>query len=248
MVQLGEARIPDGLRVYAVGDVHGRHDLLVKLFAQIEADAAHAPEQKRELIFLGDYLDRGLYVREAIDWFIAFPASEAGKRFRLTCLKGNHEDLLLKFLNDPEQGRMWLENGAYETLLSFGLRLSSLRPKEETLKQFSQALHLKLQNKYLNFFNNLPLGRTIGDYFFCHAGIDPDRPIPRQKPESLLWIRDKFLQSDRHYEKVIVHGHSISTLPDVRPNRMGIDTGAYGTGRLTCAVLFQNKYHFLQTT
>ncbi len=242
-VTLNNARMPDGVRIYAVGDVHGRHDLLVKLFAQIEADAACAPEAQKELIFLGDYMDRGLYGRQVLEWLTNF----TDKRFRLTCIKGNHEEMLLNFITNPGAGQVWMENGAYETLLSFGLRISSPRPKPETFKNLSEQLHLKLQGKYLKFLNSCPLGRTVGDYFFTHAGIDPDKPIAKQKPADLLWIRDKFLGSDKLFEKVIVHGHTITPLPELHPNRIGIDTGAYGTGRLTCLVLHGNRRQFLQT-
>ncbi len=242
-ITLQKARVPDGVCIYAVGDVHGRHDLLIKLFARIEADAATAPEPQKELIFLGDYMDRGLYSRQTLDWLIGFNHPN----FHLTCLKGNHEDMLLKFLATPSAGQAWMECGAYETLLSFGLRVSSPRPKPETFKHLAEQLHLKLQGKYLKFLNSCPLGRTVGDYFFTHAGIDPDKPINKQKSADLLWIRDKFLGSDKLFEKVIVHGHTISPLPEVRPNRIGIDTGAYGTGRLTCAVLYGNQRHFLHT-
>lgn len=246
-ISLDKARVPNDVRVYAVGDIHGRHDLLVKLFAQIEADAARAPEKQFELIFLGDYMDRGLYSKQTLDWLISLPKTEAGKKFRITCIKGNHEELILKFLTHPESGQVWLENGAYETLLSFGLKLSSPRPKPETFKHLAEQLHLKLKDNYLEFLSNRPLGRTVGDYFFAHAGIDPDKPIAKQKPADLLWIRDKFLQSDKLFEKVIIHGHSITPLPDARPNRIGIDTGAYGTGRLTCLVLHGNHRTFLHT-
>lgn len=246
-ITIEQAAVPDSVRVYAVGDVHGRHDLLIKLFAQIEADAREAPEQQCELIFLGDYIDRGLYVRQTLDWLIEFPQRAESKNFRLTCLRGNHEELLLKFLKDPDSGQVWLENGAYETLLSFGLKLSSPRPKPETFKHLSEQLHSKLEGKYLKFLSERGLARTVGDYFFCHAGIDPDRPIKSQQSQSLLWIRDRFLQSDKKFEKIIVHGHSISALPDVRPNRIGIDTGAYGTGRLTALVLSGNNRRFLHT-
>jgi len=242
-ITLQNARVPDGVRIYAVGDIHGRHDLLAKLFTQIEADVARAPQKQYELIFVGDYMDRGLYSRQVLDWLIAF----TDKRFRLTCLKGNHEEMLLSFLSNPSAGQVWMENGAYETLLSFGLRISSPRPRSETFKTLAEQLHLKLRDKYLEFLTSLPLGRTVGDYFFTHAGIDPEKPIAKQKPVDLLWIRDKFLSSDKLYEKVIVHGHSISTLPDMRPNRIGIDTGAYGTGRLTCLVLYENQKEFLHT-
>jgi len=244
-INLSDAAVPPGVRLYVVGDLHGRHDLLLALFAKIEAEAAAAPETQQELIFLGDYIDRGLHVRQTLDWLIAFPQTAAGKNFRLTCLKGNHEALLLKFLTHPETDQIWLENGAHETLMAFGLRISSLQPKPETFQHLSQQLKLKLADKYLTFLSRLPLARTVGDYFFTHAGIDPDRPVGRQKPADLLWIRDKFLQSDRQYEKIIVHGHSITPLPDVRPNRIGIDTGAYATGRLTCLVLHGNQREFL---
>jgi serine/threonine protein phosphatase 1 len=246
-ISLEQARVPEDVRIYTVGDVHGRHDLLVKLFDQISADAAAAPEKKMELIFLGDYIDRGLYARQTLDWLIDLPTTPAGVKFRVTCLRGNHEAMLLDFLTHPENGQMWLEHGAYETLLSFGIKLSSPRPKAETFRHLAEQLQLKLQGKYLEFLSNRGLARTVGDYFFCHAGIEPGQPIKSQKAQNLLWIRDKFLLSEKRYEKIIVHGHSIASLPDVRPNRIGIDTGAYGTGRLTALVLYGNNRRFLST-
>lgn len=247
VIALPQARVPNGVRIYAVGDLHGRHDLLTRLFEKIELDAATAPEPQKELIFLGDYLDRGLYVRQTLDWLIGFPARPEGKKYRLTCLCGNHEALLLSFLRNPELGQAWLENGANETFLSFGIKLSSLHPRPETFQNLSEQLHGKLHGAYLDFLSKRPLARTVGDYFFAHAGIDPDKPLARQKPADLLWIRDKFTQSAKLYDKVIVHGHTVSPQPEQRPNRIGIDTGAYATGRLTCLVLAGKQRKFLQT-
>jgi serine/threonine protein phosphatase 1 len=246
-IALPQAKVPNGVRIYAVGDLHGRHDLLLQLFEKIEADARLAPEPQKELIFLGDYIDRGLHVKQTLDWLMEFDARPEAKRYRLTCLGGNHEVLLLNFLRNPELGQTWLENGANETFLSFGIKLSSLHPRPETFQHLSEQLAAKLAGPYFDFLSNRPLARTVGDYFFTHAGVDPDKPLTKQKSQDLLWIRDKFLQSPKLFDKIIIHGHTISPQPEQRPNRIGIDTGAYATGRLTCLVLAGRQRKFLQT-
>lgn len=247
VITLPHARVPDGVRIYAVGDVHGRHDLLTQLFEKIEADAAKATEPVKELIFLGDYLDRGLSVRQTVEWLAGFPARPEGKRYRLTCLRGNHEAMLLNFIRQPELGQVWLENGANETFLSYGIKLSSLHPRRETFRHLAEQLLGKLAGAHLDFLSRRPLARTVGDFFFTHAGIDPDKPIAKQKAADLLWIRDKFTLSAKLYEKIIIHGHTVVPQPEQRPNRIGIDTGAYATGRLTCLVLTGRQRKYLQT-
>ena len=247
IVALPQARVPDDVRVYVVGDLHGRHDLLVPLFKKIEEDAARAPQPRKELIFLGDYIDRGLHVRQTLDWLMEFPNRPESKKFHLTCLRGNHEVFLTGFLRNPATGQTWLENGANETFMSFGIKLSSLHPRPETFQNLAEQLHEKLAGPYLEFLSTRPLARTVGDYFFTHAGIDPDKPLNKQRDADLLWIRDKFIESKLLYEKVIVHGHTISPQPEQKPNRIGIDTGAYATGRLTCLILAGKQRKFLQT-
>ena len=172
-IALPQARVPDGVRVYAVGDLHGRHDLLLQLFEKIEADAAKAPEPHKELIFLGDYIDRGLHVRQTLEWLMGFSARPEGKKYRLTCLRGNHEAMLLNFLRNPAHGQTWLENGANETFLSFGIKLSSLHPRAETFQHLAEQLHGKLAGNHLEFLSKRPL---MGD----GVGPAPSR-ISRQR-------------------------------------------------------------------
>jgi serine/threonine protein phosphatase 1 len=203
------ATVPDGTRVYAIGDVHGRLDLLRDLHQQIRDHGREYPVDRRVVVHIGDYIDRGYQSRQTIDYLLDSPL--AG--FDMVYLQGNHERTLLEFLEDLSVGPSWLRYGGRETLFSYGLEWD----------------------------------RDPEDYLFVHAGVRPGVPLERQRPEDLLWIRDEFLRSDADHGKVIVHGHSISEEPVLRANRVGIDTGAFATGRLTCLVLEGNQRSFLST-
>jgi serine/threonine protein phosphatase 1 len=228
------AAVPAGLRVYAVGDIHGRADLLRRLLRLIEADNARQPSAEVRLIFLGDYVDRGPASREVIDILMERPAF-ADKVVRL---RGNHEDAMLAFLDDPERSRIWLDWGGMATLASYGVTPRSDLPSGERLAHLSRRLGALMPAAHRIFLEGLPLQEVVGDYLFVHAGVNPLVPLDRQDPFDLTTIRSPFLEWGRPLGKVVVHGHTISLEgPEILSWRIGVDTGAYATGRLTALVL-----------
>lgn len=234
--------VPLGMRVYAIGDIHGRLDLLDQLHDLIQRDSEASQAPIKTVVYLGDYIDRGWQSRGVIERLLERPL--AG--FRMHFLKGNHEQALLDFLDDPSVGPAWRNFGGTETMHSYGVALSNA----VTLSDFEAArldLAARLPASHLAFFRALKLSVTLGDYHFVHAGVRPGIALERQLQEDLLWIRDAFLESDDDFSKVIVHGHTPEPRPVIRPNRIGIDTGAYMTGILTCLVLERTARHFLQT-
>jgi len=226
--QRGRPRVPDGLRVYAVGDIHGRLDLLDPLLARIDADLeGHAAERSLQ-VFLGDYIDRGDASAQVIDRLI-----KRGEATPTVCLKGNHEACLLEFLEEPEILTSWARNGGLTTLLSYGVE-PVLNADLDTRASLSASLAETMPASHLTFLSSLPLTFACGDFLFVHAGVRPGISLARQREEDLLWIRDAFLCHEAPFEKMIVHGHTPVIEPQVRANRINIDTGAYATGRLTC--------------
>ncbi|SFK75839.1 metallophosphoesterase family protein [Methylocapsa palsarum] len=231
--------IPKGVRVYAIGDIHGRADLLAEMFERIDADLAENPIADPIHIFLGDYIDRGPESAAVLDLLI-----KRGLAYPTKCLKGNHELYLMEFFENPEILRIWGQYGGLTTLLSYGLQPSmNARPQEQ--EDLSLALRRAMPKAHLKFLSDLPLSVTCGDFFFVHAGVRPGSALSRQREEDMLWIRDDFLESDEIFEKVIVHGHTPVMEPQVRKNRINIDTGAYATGRLTCLRLERDQITFL---
>jgi serine/threonine protein phosphatase 1 len=235
-------RVPPGTRIYAIGDIHGRADLLADLHRTILADAANAPE-RCVVIYLGDYVDRGLQSRLVIDTLLSEPL--AG--FERVHLKGNHEAALLDFLADARIGPGWVQFGGAATLMSYDAgRVTSDAPESAfAAAQAEFARHLPKNHRV--FFESLPLVHEEGDYLFVHAGVRPGVPIDRQTEDDLLWIRNEFLDWREPFERIVVHGHTITDEPEVRVNRIGIDTGAFATGRLTCLVLEGSEHRFLST-
>lgn len=234
-------RIPPGTRVYAVGDVHGRRDLLARLCGMIERDLERAAPQEATIVFLGDYVDRGPDSRGVLDYFLSTPLPA-----KAVFLRGNHEAMLLDFLFDPEVGLLWRRFGGIETLHSYGIDVADFR-LGQNLDAASRRLAETLPAIHRDFLDRLPLSYELGSFFFCHAGIRPGVPIAQQREEDLLWIRDEFNDSNADFGCVVVHGHTPGEEPVVRPNRIGVDTGAYITGRLTCAVLDSAGLSFLAT-
>jgi Calcineurin-like phosphoesterase len=220
-------RLPDGTRIYAIGDVHGRADLLQSLLTVIDADIARSRPERAIQVFLGDYVDRGPDSRGAIDLLI-----ERSERFETVCLKGNHEVFLIEVLKDPAKLQDWRHYGGLLTLVSYGIR-PSMNPTPEEQVELIAQLQRAIPAEHLSFLQQLPSSFACGDFFFAHAGIRPGVPLEKQRDEDLLWIRDEFLNSDERFAKYIVHGHTPVTTPDIRPNRINIDTGAYATGNLT---------------
>ena len=235
-----DARVPAGHAVYAVGDVHGRADLLDELLVGISADAAeHDADQRRWLIFLGDYVDRGMASRAVIERLLGAPPPG----FTPIYLKGNHEQAMLDFIDGRSDGRPWLSYGGSETVLSYGVRMTGTSPA--TLRA---ALAEAVPPAHLQFMRGCALHHCLGDYVFVHAGIRPGVAFEQQEPRDLLWIRDEFLKAKQPLPgKVVVHGHSICRQPENRPHRINVDTGAFMSGRLSCVVLRGNTRRFFAT-
>ncbi|MCT8267401.1 serine/threonine protein phosphatase [Afifella sp. JA880] len=234
--------VPDGCRVYAIGDIHGRFDLLLDLQEQIKADLAASPPEESVEIFLGDYIDRGPNSRAVLEYLFA------GEKLcdRRVCLKGNHEAVLLEVLSDPSMLPYWCGQGGSATLRSFGVAPPS-GGDQRSLVTCHQALLQALSGGFEQFLRSLALSESVGDYFFVHAGIDPRRPMRAQREEDLVWIREPFLSSGRDFGFCVVHGHTPRDEVDIRPNRIDIDTRAFASGRLTCLVLEGGERRFLQT-
>lgn len=232
---------PD-LRLYAIGDVHGRPDLLRRLHGMIADDARGAPQPRKRVVYLGDYIDRGPDSKGVIDILVEEPL----EGFEAIHLQGNHEHALLGFLVDIRFAPVWLGNGGAATLASYGVPVpDSGRPAELLAAQ--ERLIAALPQAHRAFLRGLELSHSAGDYFFVHAGVRPGRPLDRQDSEDLLWIRDPFLGSQADFGKVVVHGHTISRAPEICDNRIGIDTGAFASGHLTCLVLEGDSRTLLQT-
>jgi len=232
-------KVADGVRVYAIGDVHGRADLLEQVFARIDADLRSTPAARPIEVLLGDYVDRGPASRQVIERLIG----RRGER-ETVCLKGNHETFVPEFLQDPATLPDWQRYGGLETLMSYGLtpaRNADAGARAELAAAFAQALPAA----HLAFLRGLKPTFTCGDFFFVHAGVRPGVALAKQQESDLLWIREDFLLHEEPFGKIIVHGHTPVGQPDIRPNRINIDTGAYATNTLTCLVLEADTVAFV---
>lgn len=237
------ATVPDGTRVYAIGDIHGRADLLDRLHEKVSEDARASDAQRHVIVYLGDYVDRGLDSKGVIDRLLGDPLPG----FERVFLKGNHEDAFLKFFVEPEFGRDWKYYGGLETLMSYGVDALPLKDEPEAFVAARDELAKNFPSAHLDFLGSLNLWHEEGDYYFAHAGVRPGRSLAEQTNEDLMWIRDEFLTSDVDFGKIIVHGHTPHEAPVERANRIGIDTGGYITGVLTCVVLDGSERRFIQT-
>ncbi len=224
--------VPEGMRIYAVGDIHGRSDLLDKMQMNMLEDASDAADKKIVQIFLGDYVDRGHDSKGVVEWLLK-PPPEGWERI---CLKGNHEVMVLNFLDSPDIFRDWRQYGGLETMHSYGVDLKNLRG-EDAPEVLHGSFSKRFPEAHRAFFHDLPLSVEFGDYFFAHAGVRPGLKLENQLEEDLLWIRDEFLFSQMDFGKVVVHGHSAIEKPELLPNRINIDSGAYITGKLSCLML-----------
>jgi serine/threonine protein phosphatase 1 len=239
--------LPPGTRIYAIGDVHGRADLLRQVFERIDADSSRdwppvggdrGPRRIVEVL-IGDYVDRGPDSRGVIDAVLERQASR-----HLVCLSGNHEDLMLDFLREPTRLPAWRNVGARETLLSYGVPLPARldgAAMQEVAARFREALPPEHQQ-----FLSLPaLSHEEGGYYFAHAGVRPGVPLAEQAAHDLLWIRDEFLNHAGPFGRIVIHGHTPAEEPEIRSNRINIDTGAVFTGKLSCLVLQDDDFKFL---
>jgi serine/threonine protein phosphatase 1 len=224
--------------VAAIGDVHGRLDLVDQLWPMIDAASRRSAARTRMLIFIGDYVDRGLQSAQLVERLLeGFPG------FTTVFLKGNHDETLLQFLADPAIGDVWRNFGGLETLRSYGVSHAAGKSWAQTRSEFLTVF----PRSHEAFFKNLQLYKAVGDYLFVHAGVKPRVPLAEQREQDLLWIRDEFLTSTVNFGRVVVHGHTPANAPEIRQNRIGIDTGAYMTGALTAVVLEGRGRQFLST-
>jgi serine/threonine protein phosphatase 1 len=238
-----QAVAPEGQRLYAIGDIHGRADLLAQLLQRIIADAEAAPPARRVLVYLGDYVDRGLQSREVLELLLQGPPPG----FDAVYLKGNHEDCMLRFLEDWTSGPHWFSIGGDATALSYGVRPATGLPASQRFEQVSRELNERLPTAHLRFLQKLDLMHEAGGYLFVHAGLRPGVPLNAQEPEDLMWIREAFLNGPNCHGKLVVHGHSPSRQPGVFEHRIGIDTGAFFTNVLTSLVVHGAERRFIST-
>jgi serine/threonine protein phosphatase 1 len=222
-----QPRLPEGIRVYAFGDIHGRADLIKEMFTVIDADIARSPVDRPIEVFLGDYIDRGPYSGYTLDLLI-----ERSRSRETVFLKGNHEAYFLEVLRDPSKLDDWRQFGGLQTLMSYGIE-PSLNPDAAERIDLIRTLIEVMPGDHLKFIRSLKPSFLCGDFFFVHAGVRPGIPLTEQRESDLLWIRNEFLDSKENFGKFIVHGHTPVPEPDIRSNRINIDTGAYATGNLT---------------
>ncbi|MEP7007064.1 MAG: metallophosphoesterase family protein [Sphingomonas bacterium] len=232
-----------GERIYAIGDVHGRLDLLEASLGQIDRHSATLPPADSvHVVLLGDLVDRGPDSAGVLRL-----AHEIQSRSGLlVVLKGNHEELMVRAIDgEPGVMRTWMKVGGAETLMSYGIDPAMT---DADIMPATKALAQRVPRAIVDWLRALPLTAQSGDYLFCHAGIRPGVPLARQSREDLLWIREEFLRDERDHGVVVVHGHSVSPEVDVRANRIGIDTGAYRTGILTALFLDGTNSEILPVT
>jgi len=240
-MELGKARTPEGTRLYAIGDVHGMDRMLSDAHGRIAADLESRPAADHRIIHVGDYVDRGPDSAAVIDRLAGLAANDRRTAF----LMGNHDELMLGFLSEPMLcGPNWLANGAGTTLASYGITPPD-SPDFADLPDLSARLGAAMPASHRDFLRGLGRSIRFGDFFFCHAGIRPGVPLERQSGQDLSWIREPFLSSTRDHGAVIVHGHTPVKAPEVRSNRIDVDTGAVYGGPLTVLALEGTDYRFL---
>ena len=232
-------QVPDGERLYCIGDIHGRLDLFVALADAIEADDNAAGEAQTTIILLGDLVDRGPesagVIAKARSW---------GQRRNLRYLAGNHEEMFLESFSDLEMLRHFVKHGGRETILSYGIAKKDYR--ELSLEELQVKIAELVPQKDRDFLKSFEEMIIAGDFVFVHAGIDPNRPLDEQKRKDMLWIRERFLRSTEPLSHVVVHGHTIFDDVEDCGNRIGIDTGAFRSGMLTALVLEGTTRRYIQ--
>lgn len=238
--------VPDGVRVYAVGDIHGRLDLAREIATRIADDNAKRAPLEAHLIFLGDYVDRGPDSKGVIDYLLA----ELPDDFKIRFLKGNHEQFLLDFAAGATS-MGWLRNGGDAALVSYGVDRavvrSALAGEWSAFRAAQGQFRSLLPQKHADFFAQLDTHIHLGGYFFVHAGVRPGVPLHLQDEDDMLWIREEFLLSKDDFGAVVVHGHTPVRTPENYANRIGIDTYAFVTGHLTAVGLQGSERWFLST-
>lgn len=222
--------------IYAIGDVHGRLDLLIEAERRILADAA-VDETDALVVMLGDYVDRGPESAGVLD-HLARPAPEGLRR---VCLCGNHEEEMLRFLRDPGSVPDWPNLGGDRTLMSYGFDVRGMIRDRRLAKLTSDVLLDVVPDAHLNFLAGLPSALRVGRYLFVHAGVRPGIPLEQQDDLTLMTIREPFLSRGPEMDLVVVHGHTPTTQVDFGKGRVGIDLGGYASGELAVLKVFENS-------
>jgi len=235
-------RTDKGGRVYAIGDIHGRYDLLTELLDRVgEHSAALPPSQSLHIVFLGDIIDRGPQSAQALELIFDLQS----KSDNVILLLGNHEEAMLHALDGSVDSlRGWMGVGGDATVRSFGLEPWR---RDEDPVGYLRRLRGVIPREWVGWLKRLPLSARSGDYFFCHAGVRPGVSLRRQLRQDLLWIREDFLDDPAYHGAIIVHGHSVEQAVSIRHNRIGIDTGAYHTGVLTALYLEDTRQEIIST-
>ena len=233
---------PRGYRAYAVGDIHGRVDLLEHLLAKIHADLQHHPARKTLLVFVGDLVDRGPSSAQVIERLRCYRRDGVQPVFLL----GNHEEVLLRIVaGDASVVESWLKFGGLQCLQSYGVTLARIRGR--SAEQVVELVQASVPREHVDFLESFVDSCRFGDYLFVHAGIRPGVEVDQQSQADLRWIREPFLFDETDHGFVVVHGHTIRTEVERRPNRIGIDTGAFQTGVLTAIAIEGSDTWLLDT-
>lgn len=234
--------VPEGQRVYAVGDIHGRLDLLEQLLQEIQSDHTARGMADALVIFLGDLVDRGPDSRGVVERLMGYRDEPLPTRF----LMGNHEEVFLRALDgDAKALKFLIRIGGRATIQSYGIDQPAYQQMD--FEELGIALRARVPQAHIDFLRGFEEWVEVGDYLFVHAGIRPGLDLRAQRASDLRWIRDDFLLHREDFGRMVVHGHSITEEAEVRSNRIGIDTGAFQSGRLTAIGLEGTQRWFLST-
>lgn len=234
-----DARAPEGMRLYAIGDVHGRLDLLTRMHETITAEIERDGPADWRIVHLGDYCDRGPDTKGVLD----FLTGASRRDPRIVALAGNHDAGMLDFLERPETDGLFALYGGRQTARSYGVDISFT--DRTTMLAGHAELLAAIPDSHFDFLRTLPRSACWGDYFFCHAGVRPGIPLEQQDPEDLIWIRQPFLGFPGLLPKVVVHGHTPVSEAEVLAHRVDVDTGAVVSGKLTAFVAEEDRKRLL---
>ena len=238
-ISLPDARGPDDTLVYAIGDVHGRLDLLAEMHARIAAEIMRLRPPDWRIVHLGDYVDRGPDSKGVLEFLVRQTAADG----RVVSLAGNHDIGFLDFLARPDPDGLFALYGGVQTAASYGITLD--RADLRGFPAGCRALRAAVPASHTDFLRALKFSVTLGDFFFCHAGIRPGVALEAQDPQDLIWIRGDFHRHQELHPKVVVHGHTPVAEPEICANRVNVDTGAFASGRLTALVVDRQEKRLL---